>query len=76
MEIDRPNLPAGVIKCGKSVGKFGKYGETGNKIVKKLSGWSDQVWHPALCSQQRVHLLGHLHITSGILLKKWNNLKL
>ena len=40
-----------------------------------IPGRRDQVRHPALCSQQGVHLLGHLHFTAGILLKKWNSLK-
>ena len=34
-------------------------------FIFECPGWYYQVWHPALCPEQGVHLLGNLHITSG-----------
>ena len=34
-------------------------------LIFECPGWYYQVWHPALCPEQGVHLLGNLHITSG-----------
>ena len=34
-------------------------------LILECPGWYYQVWHPALCPKQGVHLLGNMHITSG-----------